>query len=51
MIESADLDDLAAGGVVNVARGPVDGLFGAQGFVRSLYINDPDGNLIELRSY
>lgn len=51
VIESADLDELAAGGVVDVERGPVDGLFGAQGFARSLYINDPDGNLIELRSY
>ena len=51
VIESADLYDLAAGGVVDVARGPVAGLFGAQGFARSLYINDPDGNLIELRSY
>ena len=46
VIESVDLDQLAAGCVVDVARGPLDGLFGAQGFARSLYINDPDGNLI-----
>lgn len=51
VIEPVDLDQLAAGGVVDVARGPLDGLFGAQGYARSLYINDPDGNLIELRSY
>ena len=28
-----------------------DGLFGAQGFATSLYVQDPDGNTVELRSY
>ena len=51
VIEPTDLDQLAASGSVQVARGPLEGLFGAQGFARSLYIHDPDGNLIELRSY
>ena len=28
-----------------------DALFGAQGYADSLYIHDPDGNTVELRSY
>jgi catechol 2,3-dioxygenase-like lactoylglutathione lyase family enzyme len=51
VIEAADLDALAAGGRLEVASGPTDGLFGARGFARSLYVRDPDGNVIELRSY
>ena len=50
-IEPTDLDALAASGRVDVVRGPQDGLFGAQGFATSLYIADPDGNTVELRSY
>ena len=47
-----DLDALAASGEVEVVgTGPVDGLFGAQGFARSLYVRDPDGTVVELRSY
>jgi hypothetical protein len=30
--------------------GPAD-LFGAQGNGRGIYINDPAGNLVELRTY
>lgn len=51
VIEPTDLDALAASGIVDVESGPTDGLFGAQGYARSLYIRDPDGNVIELRSY
>ena len=50
-IEATDLQALADSGHVNVVRGPQDGLFGAQGYATSLYIADPDGNTVELRSY
>ena len=47
-----DLDALAASGDFDVVGdGPVDGLFGAQGYARSLYVRDPDGTVVELRSY
>lgn len=50
-IEPTDLDALAASGLVEVVRGPQDHLFGAQGYATSLYVADPDGNTVELRSY
>ena len=48
VIEPTDLDALAARfpGAVRA-----DGLFGARGFASSVYLEDPDGNTIELRSY
>lgn len=49
-VEDVDLDDLAASGRFKVEMGPAD-LFGAQGTGRGLYIKDPDGNLVELRTY
>ncbi len=48
VIEPDDLDVLAE-------RFPgarrADGLFGARGYASSLYVEDPDGNTIELRCY
>jgi len=47
-----DLDALAASGDFDVVGdGPIAGLFGAQGYARSLYVRDPDGTVVELRSY
>jgi len=48
VIESADLDALAAH-FPESQRG--DGLYGARGLASSLYVHDPDGNTVELRSY
>jgi glyoxylase I family protein len=50
VVEGVDLDELAAEGRFEVEMGPAD-LFGAQGTGRGLYISDPDGNRVELRTY
>ncbi len=48
VIEDADLDTLAE----QFPDGRrVDGNFGAQGYGASLYVHDPDGNTIELKTY
>ena len=49
-VEGVDLDALAASGRFDVVMGPAD-LFGARGTGRGLYIRDPAGNLVELRTY
>jgi glyoxylase I family protein len=48
--QDVDLDALASSGDFDVEMGPAD-LFGAQGTGRGVYVRDPDGNRVELRSY
>jgi glyoxylase I family protein len=50
VVEDVDLDELAASASMPVEMGPAD-LFGARGNGRGLYLRDPDGNRIELRTY
>jgi catechol 2,3-dioxygenase-like lactoylglutathione lyase family enzyme len=47
VVSGADLDALAA---EHGVAGPKD-LFGARGQGRGIYLTDPDGNGVELRSY
>jgi catechol 2,3-dioxygenase-like lactoylglutathione lyase family enzyme len=49
-VTDVDLDELATSGPFDVVRGPLD-VFGARGQGRGLYVRDPDGNVIELRTY
>ena len=50
VIEEQDLQELADSGRFDVMDGP-DQRFGAQGDGTSLYVRDPDGNVVELRHY
>ena len=51
VVEPTALAELAVSGRFEVVAGPTDGLFGARGLATSLYVRDPDGNTVELRSY
>ena len=52
VVDPVDLQALAASGGFDVlGDGPVRGLFGARGYATSLYVRDPDGNTVELRTY
>lgn len=50
VIEPVDMEALKASGVFEVYEGPVP-RWGAQGEATSLYVRDPDGNVVELRYY
>jgi catechol 2,3-dioxygenase-like lactoylglutathione lyase family enzyme len=50
LFEDVDVDELAASGRYEIVMGPAD-LYGARGNGRGIYINDPAGNLVELRTY
>src|SRR4051794_37924732 len=48
--DDVDLDALAASEAFEVVRGPRR-LYGARGWGRGFYVQDPDGNVVELRHY
>jgi catechol 2,3-dioxygenase-like lactoylglutathione lyase family enzyme len=50
VVEPADLDALVASGRFDVVEGPVE-RWGARGMGTSVYVRDPDGNLVEIRHY
>ena len=50
LVVEDDVDALTDRGSLVVEHGPTD-LFGARGQGRSIYVRDPDGNLVELRNY
>lgn len=50
LVVADDVDELAASGRFDVVDGP-DVRWGARGDGRSVYVRDPDGNVVELRNY
>jgi catechol 2,3-dioxygenase-like lactoylglutathione lyase family enzyme len=50
VVEPCDLDALAASPDLDVIEGPVP-RWGAQGWATSVYVRDPDANVVELRHY
>jgi catechol 2,3-dioxygenase-like lactoylglutathione lyase family enzyme len=50
VVEPADFDAVKASGRFEVVDGP-DTRWGAQGDATSIYVKDPDGNVVELRYY
>ena len=50
VVEPTDLEAVKSSGRFDVVDGP-DRRFGARGDGTSLYVRDPDGNVVELRHY
>ena len=50
LVVTDDVEDLATSGRFDVVDGP-GSRWGAQGDATSLYVRDPDGNVVELRRY
>jgi catechol 2,3-dioxygenase-like lactoylglutathione lyase family enzyme len=50
VIEPTDLDALSTSEEFEVVSGP-SAVFGARGMGLSVYVRDPDGNVVELRTY
>ena len=50
LVVGDDVEPAAGRELVDVVDGP-DERWGAQGVARSLYVKDPDGNVVELRRY
>ena len=50
VVDDVDLDELVASGRFDV-QGPPRSLFGARGVGLGIYVSDPDGHRVELRTY
>jgi catechol 2,3-dioxygenase-like lactoylglutathione lyase family enzyme len=50
VIDAVDWQTVAQSGQFDVVEGPAT-RWGAQGYGTSLYVRDPDGNVVELRTY
>jgi catechol 2,3-dioxygenase-like lactoylglutathione lyase family enzyme len=50
VVTGVDLEELAASGRFGDVAPPAT-LFGARGTGRGIYVHDPDGNTVELRTY
>jgi catechol 2,3-dioxygenase-like lactoylglutathione lyase family enzyme len=50
LVVEDDVEALATSGRFDVVDGPGE-RWGAQGMATSLYVRDPDGNVVELRNY
>ena len=50
VVDEVDVDAVRASGELDVVEGPVR-RWGARGDATSLYVRDPDGNVVELRWY